>query len=264
MEDVRAAAKQKYEAHKKLEERQEPGKQAPFPQAWQPPAETQPKQPLRPANCGAQAATYGALVVPSSSRQAAPVRVEVTPTVAVALVLGFAIILGLGIIFIVFPRFGVLLMLLLLGFAVFLHVRLPSDDTFELFFKKWFQEVHWPKISEQVQQELARRARSQSFFAALALQFQAMVVGATEGLSGMLWYDMWAKQVLPPQYGNYVCFRSAVVNLGTHEAPCPVTFYGANNTWFTVPWSKVDAQCASMLETVANAAGAATATAPAP
>eukprot|EP00972_Heterocapsa_arctica_P106202 15645040-Heterocapsa_arctica.AAC.1 len=61
-------------------------------------------------------------------------------------------------------------------------------------------EDYFPKVSRKLQQEMARLAESQSLFSSLTLQFHALVLGSTEGMHAQMWYQLWAKFVLPASF----------------------------------------------------------------
>jgi len=88
------------------------------------------------------------------------------------------------------------------------------------------KEEYFPKVSRKLQQEMAKRAQSQSLFASLTTQFRARVLGATEGMHAQLWYELWAKSALPASFKDYYFCRVATVNLGARvrrrgETPKP-------------------------------------------
>merc|ERR1711879_907651 len=125
--------------------------------------------------------------------------------------------------------------------VIYLRTRLPSTASFEAFFRTWFTEDYFPKISQKVQKELQARAKQQNFLDSLATSFRGWVMGKTEGLQAATWYELYIKMVcLPASYGDVFFMRTATVNLGSHGRPCFVTFWGILDRWMLSPLVQVD------------------------
>jgi len=141
-------------------------------------------------------------------------------------------------------------LLLLGGGGAFLATRRPCEASFAPYFETWFHNEYFPKISQRLQKELAKRAESQSFLNSLTSQFRGWVLGNTEALHAAVWYEFCVKNALPPDFNDYVCFRTATVNLGSQARPCLVTFWGAGERWFLPPWAEPDLVNVSLLDEI--------------
>jgi len=113
-------------------------------------------------------------------------------------------------------------------------LRLPSDASFLPFFRDWFEQEHFPKMSQRLQQELKRRAQNKGLFAGIASQVRGIVMANTDAsLQADVWHHYFMRHN-PPQYGNYCVGRTATINLGSVAQPCWVTFIGTpgqEDTW---------------------------------
>mmetsp|Transcript_2841 Transcript_2841/g.7895 ORF Transcript_2841/g.7895 Transcript_2841/m.7895 type:complete len:268 (-) Transcript_2841:31-834(-) len=136
------------------------------------------------------------------------------------------------------------------GFLAFvgLDPEVPSYESFEPFFQRWFELEHFPRISQRLQYELRQRAKCQDFLSGLASQFRGWLLANTESLHATAWYEFSAKFALPAQFTDYCCLRMATVNLGSRSRPYPVTFYGAGRRWFLPPWTTVDVDNVALLD----------------
>ncbi|CAK0870391.1 unnamed protein product [Prorocentrum cordatum] len=139
-------------------------------------------------------------------------------------------------------------LLLLFGSSTVLSKNLPSDASFEQFFSKWFYQEFFPKIAQKLQAELSERARSQNILAGWASHLQSWVLDRTQTLHATVWYEVCAKQALPPQFSSWWCVRTATVNLGSPSRPSLVTFWGAAGNWFLPPWAEADLDNMSMID----------------
>eukprot|EP00747_Dinoflagellata_sp_TGD_P212183 gnl/TRDRNA2_/TRDRNA2_85304_c0_seq2.p1 gnl/TRDRNA2_/TRDRNA2_85304_c0~~gnl/TRDRNA2_/TRDRNA2_85304_c0_seq2.p1 ORF type:complete len:272 (-),score=48.69 gnl/TRDRNA2_/TRDRNA2_85304_c0_seq2:49-810(-) len=138
--------------------------------------------------------------------------------------------------------------------------QLPSDRSFEVFFSQWFRTDHFPSFSKLLQKELNRRARTEGFLSGLASQVKGWAMAnADERMQADVWY-MYVMRNSPTRYGNYLCFRTASVNLGSKAVPCNVTWFGlpdASENWVLPPWgpSSQDVDCQSLLTEVDDQGG---------
>merc|ERR1712039_382234 len=63
------------------------------------------------------------------------------------------------------------------GFS--LSMTPPSERSFDLFFKDWFKEVHFPAMSSLLKKELVARAKQKGFFSGLSSQFKKWAMANT-------------------------------------------------------------------------------------
>lgn len=127
----------------------------------------------------------------------------------------------------------------------------PSQDSFEHFFREWFDREHFPQMSAELKKEMQQRARSQSFFRGLASQVKGWAMANTDE---RLQSDVWCSYLLqnvPPQYRTVGCIRFASVNLGSQAQPCWVTFWGVphgQDQWHLPPWSGHEVDIGALLD----------------
>jgi hypothetical protein len=192
------------------------------PQREQPPQRQQPsdlQRPHRPANVSSSSAAY----VPPGWSAPAPCDNERQPKGSSSLPL--------------------------CGFDVFTP---PTDRSFDIFFKDWFANVHFPAMSELLKAELVNRAREKGFFSGISSQFKKWAMANTDPrLQCDVWFSYF-NQNRSPQYSSYGPFRTAVVNLGADSKPFMVTFYGypddSGGTWFLRPFSEHLGDMGAILE----------------
>lgn len=143
--------------------------------------------------------------------------------------------------------------LLLLG-----GLNLPSDSSFEIFFQHWFAKQHFPTMQMNLQQELQRRANNQGFFFGFAAQVKGAIIANTDcSLQADIWCDYFRRHS-PPQFVDYVLFRTATMNIGTVAHPCWVTFYGfpsEHASWLLPPWVSPYVDCNLLLDEVDDRGG---------
>lgn len=123
----------------------------------------------------------------------------------------------------------------------------PSDKSFEEYFKKWFEEDHFPGLNALLKKELVHRASQKSFLSGLSSQVKKWVNAHSDPrLQANVWYEYF-KQHSPPSFTTVGCFRVAMVNMGSKAEPCVVRFYGypeekgtgKGGRWVcepTIPW----------------------------
>jgi len=121
----------------------------------------------------------------------------------------------------------------------------PSEESFEGFFRTWFEIEFFPDMSERLQRELVQRARSKGFFSGLSSQVKKWAMANTDA---RLQSDVWCayfEHYAPPTFKTYACVRTASVNLGSQVAPCWVTFWGLPDAqggrWVLPPWTRTTA-----------------------
>lgn len=236
MDDVRAEAKRRYQAHKATEDTQPQSASSGF-RATAPTAPPQERVAPRPAEWS-----------PANNAQSQSSEVQCCAGVTEGQRNTF---LGFGACCLLTQAIGSAgSFLLLLGGGAFLSTRMPPHESFEPFFKRWFYNEYFPKVSQKLQAELQERARSQNVLQSLGTRLQGWVMGQTETLQATAWYELSAKWALPPRFEDAACIRKATVNLGSRNMPCLVTFWGINGVWFLPPWYQVDYDNISMLDEV--------------
>lgn len=125
-----------------------------------------------------------------------------------------------------------------------LGLHLPSTDSFEEFFHKWFEEEFFPILGKKLKTELVHRAKSKGFFSGLSSQVKKWAMANTdERLQADVWYAYFM-QHSPPQFQSAGLVLQASVNLGSAAQPCLVTFWGLPDTqgdgWMLPPWASYD------------------------
>eukprot|EP00927_Polykrikos_kofoidii_P023341 TRINITY_DN21540_c0_g1_i1.p1 TRINITY_DN21540_c0_g1~~TRINITY_DN21540_c0_g1_i1.p1 ORF type:complete len:274 (-),score=51.10 TRINITY_DN21540_c0_g1_i1:118-939(-) len=139
-----------------------------------------------------------------------------------------------------------------------LGMRIPSDSSFHPYFRRWFVQDYFPYFSQKLQGELKMRSRSQGFFGSIASQVKGWAMQNMEiNVQGDVWYNYVIKNS-PMRWGNYCCFRTASVNLGSIAQPCWATFLGlpdANDHWVLPPWAHTDVDCSALLDEVDGRGG---------
>jgi len=128
----------------------------------------------------------------------------------------------------------------------------PNEESFDSFFKRWFELDHFPIMAEALKQELVRRAKSKSFLSGLSSQFKKFAMANTDA---RLQADVWCKYFLensPPKHRIVGCVRLVSANLGAQAAPCWLTFWGfqdsKGDSWHLPPWSSSDADIGAVLD----------------
>merc|ERR1712087_275940 len=128
----------------------------------------------------------------------------------------------------------------------------PSEASFEAFFKGWFEQEHFPQMSEDVKRELVHRAKSKGFLSGLSSQIKKWAMANTDA---RLQSDAWGsyfEQYAPAQFKTFGCVRTAAVNLGSQARPCWVNFYGLpdaqGDRWILMPWTSTDADIDGILD----------------
>lgn len=128
----------------------------------------------------------------------------------------------------------------------------PTEDSFEQFFKRWFELDFFPEMSESLKRELVQRAKSKGFFSGLSSQIKKFAMANTDA---RLQSDVWCKyftENAPPKYRVIGCVRLASVNIGAQAAPCWVTFWGIQDSqgdsWHLPPWASKDADVGAVLD----------------
>eukprot|EP00928_Gymnodinium_smaydae_P022472 TRINITY_DN18863_c0_g1_i1.p1 TRINITY_DN18863_c0_g1~~TRINITY_DN18863_c0_g1_i1.p1 ORF type:complete len:255 (+),score=54.62 TRINITY_DN18863_c0_g1_i1:87-851(+) len=136
--------------------------------------------------------------------------------------------------------------------------RLPANESFDGFFRRWFVNEYFPELSRGLQQELQRRSKSKGFFSGLASQVRGWAMkNSGDEIQADVWY-MYTVKHAPPQFSNYFCFRTASVNLGSQAHPCWATFLGlpaSTDKWELAPWASTDADYASLLDELDDRGG---------
>lgn len=141
-----------------------------------------------------------------------------------------------------------LLAALALGF--YLHTRLPREASFDAYFRDWFTQEYFPKVSQKLQKELQERSKKQNVFDSMASQFKGWVMGKTESLQAAAWYELAMKFYLPAQFGDLFFMRTAIVNVGSKGKPCFLTFWGIHDGWMASPFMQLDVENTSVLDEV--------------
>jgi len=137
-------------------------------------------------------------------------------------------------------------------------LRLPSDSSFDIFFRDWFKREHFPILSQRLQHEQNQRANSQGLLSDLASTVKSWAMANTDSrLQADVWYQ-YISQRESPRFVNYCCFRIASVNLGSFSRPCWVSFWGlpdVNDHWRKPPWGGVEVDYASLVDELENRGG---------
>lgn len=134
----------------------------------------------------------------------------------------------------------------------------PSEASFDRFFRTWFDEEHFPSMMAGVQNELQHRARNRGFFNGMAAQFKGWAMKNTDE---RLQADVWCAYLLknsPPRFRAIGFVQSATVNLGCSVVPCEVTFYGYphnGDQWVLPPWTSTDVDCSALLDELDSRGG---------
>lgn len=133
-----------------------------------------------------------------------------------------------------------------------LGLRSPSADTFDDYFRKWFEDEFFPTLSNKLKAELVHRAKSKSFLSGLSSQFKKWALANTdERLQVDAWYAYF-KQYSPPQFQTVGILLQASVNLGSAAQPCLVTFWGVPDAtgdhWTLPPWASFDVEMSAVLD----------------
>lgn len=127
----------------------------------------------------------------------------------------------------------------------------PTEESFEDHFRVWFEQKHFPIMSQNLQKELQRRANSRGFLNGLASHVKGWAMKNTDT---RLQADVWCTYLTqnePPRYRTYGCIRLAFVNLGSQAKPCWVTFYGyshGGDQWVLPPWTSTDVDCSALMD----------------
>lgn len=135
----------------------------------------------------------------------------------------------------------------------------PTQRSFDLFFKQWFVDVHFPVMSDLLKRELVGRARQKGFFSGLSSQVKKWAMANTDPrLQSDMWYSYFTKGAAP-EFTSTFCFSTATVNLGAKSDPCMVTFYGypdsEGGNWFLMPWSNHQAEMGPILDELDSQGG---------
>lgn len=133
-----------------------------------------------------------------------------------------------------------------------LGLRAPSADSFDDFFRKWFEDEFFPTLNNKLKTELVHRAKSKSFLSGLSSQFKKWALANTdERLQADVWYTYFM-QHSPPQFQTVGVLLQASVNLGSAAQPCLVTFWGLPDAhgdhWTLPPWSSYDVEMSAILD----------------
>lgn len=131
-------------------------------------------------------------------------------------------------------------------------LKAPTERSFDVFYKEWFEEVYFPAMSKRVSKELVSRAQTKGFFSGLSSQVKKWAMANTDArLQAEVWYAYFL-QYNPPQYKTYGCIRSATVNLGSAEVPCLTTFWGVRSGdedhWKMSPLSSAEPDISSVMD----------------
>jgi hypothetical protein len=129
----------------------------------------------------------------------------------------------------------------------------PTEESFEQFFRGWFEQEHFPQFSQEVQRELRRRARSRGLIQGLASQVKGWAMANTDE---QLQSDVWCSyfmQHAPPQYRVIGCLRIASINLGSQVVPCWASFWGVPGQhgidhWALPPWTSLTVDSAALMD----------------
>merc|ERR1712115_770176 len=99
---------------------------------------------------------------------------------------------------------------------------------------------------------MGERAKRQSnILDSLATQLKGWVMGQTESLQGMAWYELHVRHFcLPAAIGDVYFMRTATVNLGSRARPCNVTFWGIYGRWLLNPLQSIDFENVSILDEI--------------
>jgi len=145
-------------------------------------------------------------------------------------------------------------LLALVALVLYLHTRLPRVASFEPFFREWFTQELFPRISQDLQRRLQERAkRETNLFDSLASQFKGWVMGKTEKLQASAWYELVVKHALPPAYADLFFMRTATVNLGSRsKGPRYVTFWGFHDRWMLSPLQGLSDEVVLLLDELAR------------
>ena len=132
-------------------------------------------------------------------------------------------------------------------------VSLPSDSSFVPFFRKWFDECHFPKMSSELQKELHVRAESRGVLQGLTSQVRGWAMANMDkSLQADVWYLYICKRARPV-YGNFCVARTATVNIGSMNVPCNVSFWGlpkAADHWMISPFAGCYVDYGALLDEV--------------
>jgi len=117
--------------------------------------------------------------------------------------------------------------LILLMVAGYLYLKRPTQESFQPFFRHWFTDVYFPKISTKLKEELEARAKKGSLFQGLKDRMRAWVTDNTKELQGHVWYELVMKHCKT----KYLDL--GVVVLATVECTpdSVLQFVGVHETW---------------------------------
>jgi hypothetical protein len=129
----------------------------------------------------------------------------------------------------------------------------PSEESFNQFFRGWFEQEHFPQFSQEIQRELSRRARSRGVIQGLASTVKGWAMANTDE---QLQADVWCSYFLqnaPPQCRTFGCLRIASVNLGSQVVPCWASFWGVPGQhgvdhWATPPWTSLHVDASALMD----------------
>eukprot|EP00931_Biecheleriopsis_adriatica_P057736 TRINITY_DN34273_c0_g1_i1.p1 TRINITY_DN34273_c0_g1~~TRINITY_DN34273_c0_g1_i1.p1 ORF type:complete len:245 (-),score=52.92 TRINITY_DN34273_c0_g1_i1:121-831(-) len=133
--------------------------------------------------------------------------------------------------------------------ALYLRSHLPTQGSFATFFRTWFTDEYFPKISQQLQQEMQERAKKeQNLFDSLASQFKGWVMGKTESLQAGFWCELAVQRALPATFTDWFVMRTATINMGSQESPVVVVFWGFHDRWMLSPLIHMEFKDTSLID----------------
>lgn len=129
----------------------------------------------------------------------------------------------------------------------------PSDASFEDYFRGWFEQEHFPAMSEDLKRELVHRAKSKGFFSGISSQVKKWAMANTDA---RLQSDAWCAYFLqnaPPRFTTIGFMKQASVNLGSQVAPCWISFFGfpekeGGAKWILPPFCGKSADIVAVLD----------------
>jgi len=149
------------------------------------------------------------------------------------------IMMGAGIIFlaIILAQRLVIVVLLALLYA-YLAQTMPTDVSFNEFFKTWFLEDVYPRASKQYRERKWNQRQNADPISSVIDSVKSWVHEKTEGLHGLAAYEAVRMQALPPRIERFPCWKVAYCTLDAPDQPDhqgPIAFIGIANRWFHNP-----------------------------
>lgn len=122
--------------------------------------------------------------------------------------------------------------------AAYLAQNIPTDESFNDFFKTWFLEDVYPRSSKQYRERKWSQRPNADPISNMIGSVKSWVHEKTEGVHGIVAYEAVRLHALPARIDRYPCWKVAYCHLDPpdqRDQQGAIVFIGVGNRWFHNP-----------------------------